>query len=62
MTVTKTYCDHCGKETDNMHGYVDEEIDIGFETINCDLCRECIDELAKLVNDFCTNATVAKGA
>lgn len=37
MTVTKTYCDHCGKEMDNMHGFVDETIEIGIQNIECDL-------------------------
>ena len=62
MTVTKTYCDHCGKELDEMHGFTDEDIEIGLKHIECDLCSKCIEELARLVMDFCTNETVMKGA
>lgn len=29
MTETKTYCDHCHKELNEMHDYVSVEIDVG---------------------------------
>lgn len=53
MTETKIYCDHCGKELNEMHDYVDEEIDIGVYWLRTDLCQDCMEELKKIVRDFC---------
>lgn len=52
MRETKIYCDHCGKVLDEMTDYVDAEIDthIWFKT---DLCAECINELDRIVLEFC---------
>lgn len=62
MTVTKKYCDHCGTELDEMLDWVDDEIMIANERIVRDLCADCVGDLIKIVEDFCTNATVMKGA
>lgn len=56
MTKTKIYCDHCGKELDEMHDYVDEEIDMGISWLRTDLCTECMEELKQIVYDFCDKA------
>ena len=46
MTQTKIYCDHCGKELDEMHDYSDTEFDTIDEFLKCDLCRDCYEELS----------------
>ncbi len=52
MKVTKLYCDHCGNALDEMHDYCDTEIDVK-TWFKCDLCHSCIDELDRIVLDFC---------
>ena len=52
MTITKVYCDHCGKILDPMHDYLDNEMEI-FHTFRADLCNKCIDTLEKKVKEFC---------
>ncbi len=51
MTVTKKYCDHCGKEVNGMHDYCDTEVGIT-DFIDTDLCIECVTELQDLVRKF----------
>ena len=53
MTITKVYCDHCGKVLDPMHDYISHEIDIKFAAIRVDLCNKCINTLEKKAKDFC---------
>ena len=53
MTETKIYCDHCHKELDEMHDYVDIELDVGAEFLKTDLCKECLRELCRNINEFC---------
>lgn len=53
MTKTKIYCDHCGKELDEMHDYTDVEIDMGVSWLRTDLCQECIQELKDTIFTFC---------
>jgi methionyl-tRNA synthetase len=53
MTITKVYCDHCGKVLDPMHDYIKHEMDIKFNTIRVDLCEKCVDTLEKEVKEFC---------
>lgn len=53
MTETKIYCDHCGKELNEMHDYVDEEINMGVYWLRTDLCKDCMEELKKIVCAFC---------
>lgn len=62
MTKTKVYCDHCGKEIDEIVDWVGDEIMIANERIVRDLCSDCAGDLVKLVEDFCNNSTVMKGA
>lgn len=52
MTQTKTYCDHCGKELDEMHDYPLTEFDTIDEFVRCDLCKDCYEELSKLIRWF----------
>ena len=56
MTKTKIYCDHCGKELNEMHDYIDVEIDMGVSWLRTDLCQECMHELKELVYSFCEKA------
>ena len=56
MTETKVYCDHCGKELNEMHDYVDVEIDTGIFWTRADLCQECTHELKELVYSVCEKA------
>ena len=52
MKKTVFYCDHCGKEIDEMHDYTDQEIGLfGYET--ADLCTECMEELDRNIKKFC---------
>ena len=62
MKVTKIYCDHCGKELNEMVDWVGDEIMIANDRIVRDLCSDCAGDLVKIVEDFCSNATVMKGA
>lgn len=52
MRETKTYCDHCGKVLDEMHDYVDIEIEAR-SWFKCDLCSGCMQELENIVLAFC---------
>lgn len=52
MTQTKIYCDHCGKELDEMHDYPDIKIDTLDEFLKCDLCKACYEELGELICGF----------
>jgi len=52
MTKTKIYCDHCGKELDEMHDYPDIEIDTIDEFLKCDLCKDCYEELSRTIRKF----------
>lgn len=51
MRETKIYCDHCGKVLDQMHDYVDTEIEVK-SFFRCDLCADCIEELDRAVVKF----------
>ena len=52
MRETKIYCDHCGKELDEMHDYLEQEVGlVGYET--ADLCTECLNELDEIIKTFC---------
>ena len=52
MRVEYHKCDHCGKELDEMHDYVDTEIDAVCWFSGVDLCKECAKELEKIVTSF----------
>lgn len=54
MTVIKQYCDHCGKELNNMEDYSECEITVGYNEFYFDLCKECHELLGKTVKDFCS--------
>ena len=49
MKETKYTCDHCGKELNKIHDYIEQEI-FGCET--ADLCDECCEELEKTIKAF----------
>ena len=57
MTQTKIYCDHCGKELDEMHDYPDIEIEATDEFLKCDLCKDCYEELGKSIRKFINKET-----
>ena len=52
MTEIKTYCDHCGKVLNDRFDYVDTEIE-ALSWFKCDLCKDCINELERIVTRFC---------
>ena len=54
MTKITTYCDHCGKELNNMEDYGCSEIEIAYVEFQADLCKECHEQLVKTVKDFCS--------
>ena len=54
MTKTTTYCDHCGKELNDMNDYIECEITIGYTEFYYDLCEECYTHLLKMAKDFCS--------
>lgn len=53
MTETKTYCDHCFKEINNMVDYLDVGIEFNHLSINTDLCESCFNELFAIATTFC---------
>jgi hypothetical protein len=53
MKCTKMYCDHCGKEIDEMIDFYDSEIEVSYKRIEVDLCATCLDNLYDIVCDFC---------
>lgn len=57
MTETKIYCDHCDKELDSMHDYVDTHIDVVYEYFCADLCRDCVEALCNTIQSFLTRKT-----
>jgi len=46
MIQTKIYCDHCGKELDEKHDYINTAV------LDCDLCRDCMDKLEEIIRKF----------
>lgn len=52
MRETKVYCDHCGKELNEMFDYCDTEIEAK-SWFKSDLCKGCMDELEQIVLAFC---------
>ena len=52
MRVEYHKCDHCGKELNEMHDYVDMDIDAVCWFNGVDLCKECAEELEKMVTSF----------
>lgn len=53
MTETKTYCDHCGKELNDMHDCCDIEIDFSCHWFKTDLCKDCFEKLFAIAENFC---------
>lgn len=53
MTETRTYCDHCGVELNNMKDYIDICIDDFYSYFDTDLCKDCFMELNNMVRKFC---------
>lgn len=54
MNVNKWYCDHCGKELDNMNDYIDTEIDTPYDLLSTDLCQDCVKKLWEVIGEFCS--------
>lgn len=53
MTITKVYCDHCGKVLDEKSDYVDLRIEMCHKAHNVDLCTKCFEKLVDTVKEFC---------
>lgn len=54
MTVTKTYCDHCGKELSPKNDYCNLELEFTVRPyLDVDLCDGCMDELYRSIIRFC---------
>lgn len=53
MKDYKFRCDHCGKVLDEMRDYTEAELDlpVGWWQ-NTDLCKECAEELCRIVEEF----------
>lgn len=47
------YCCHCGKRLDAKRDYGSSENKIAHVKIQADLCKECHEQLVKMVKDFC---------
>ena len=41
MTVTKTFCDYCGKAIDTMVDDCDNKMEIKYDLIRTGLCENC---------------------
>jgi len=52
MMVYYHKCDHCGKELNEMHDYVDSEIDMDMCRVEADLCEECAEKLKNMITYF----------
>ena len=59
MKETKIYCDHCGRELNEMHDYVEFLIDVGQE-MECDLCADCQEHLEIMVKNFIKKNSIIK--
>lgn len=58
MKINKCFCNHCGIELDKTD-YPDAVIELGSnycrgKYIDSDLCKNCIDELFSIINNFCS--------
>ena len=60
MTEVKIYCDHCGKELDEMKDYADIKIELAHLWKKHDLCTDCLEKLKVVVDNFCTNSQPRK--
>ncbi len=49
MIVRYNTCDHCGKQLDAMHDYIDYDINNFTEV---DLCADCLRELETIIKNF----------
>ncbi len=54
MTKNAIFCDHCGKEIDQMIDYDDVTIKCAHEWKDVDLCEDCFNELWDFISKFCT--------
>lgn len=52
MMIQFYTCDHCGKKLDDMKDYPDCVIDVCYNTVQCDLCADCVSKLGDLVVGF----------
>lgn len=54
--MKKLFCDHCGKEINDMDDYIDNEIEFEADEYECDLCYDCFneitDEIRNRLNEF----------
>ena len=54
MYVQKWYCDHCGKELDNIKDYIDTDINTAYDHTTQDLCQDCVKKLWEIIGEFCS--------
>lgn len=52
MRIEEYKCDHCGEKLNEMHDYIDSEIDMGICRVGDDLCEECVEKLKKIIMSF----------
>lgn len=58
MRKTRVYCDHCGKELNEMHDYIEQ--DVGFYEDNMvDLCADCFSGLDKIIKAYCSKEAMS---
>ena len=59
--MTKTYCDHCGKELDWHEDYMDLALELKVRPyLDIDLCDACMDKLYRNVVRFCNKEDKTK--
>ena len=52
--MMKFYCNHCGKELNEMYDYVDYDIDFDELSYTVDLCTECKEKLVEEIDELVT--------
>lgn len=57
MRETKIRCDHCRKELDPLIDWTDDGIAFGSYVRPMDLCEDCVEQLAALLNEFCAGGS-----
>lgn len=53
MHKTTYTCDHCGKEIDYQHDFIDLELGSDCELIESDLCSDCYLNIMVTIKKFC---------
>lgn len=61
MKSNKVFCDHCGKELNEMKDYIDLSIDLNHIWRTHDLCADCLEKLKDIIDEFCDHPTEKGG-